>query len=245
MTRTRSGHDGGQTPRRPRMSSSASRVAVRRASQSRTASPSASGSGTSWASTQRSHLVPGHVGREDGLGEPRVREATDQGENDRRGSSSVVDRVEGCRDDLSGAEREETGARLPRHIPGPAHDKMLDANRFHKGQEGVLRWPLSARRVHGPCVRWWGSSHWPCGAHPPARPSCSATTSPASRPAGSRRPIGQLNAAIQEYHYLPHRGVPLGPWANAICHLDAWAVGEEDGEVVPGAAHGQRSATHA
>jgi hypothetical protein len=44
------------------------------------------------------------------------------------------------------------------------------------------------------------------------------------------RPIGQLNAAIQEYHYLPHRGVPLGPWANAICHLDAWAAGEEDGK---------------
>src|SRR5262249_45473901 len=43
------------------------------------------------------------------------------------------------------------------------------------------------------------------------------------------RPVGQLNAAIQEYHYLPHRGVPLGLWANAICHLDAWAVGEEDG----------------
>jgi hypothetical protein len=43
------------------------------------------------------------------------------------------------------------------------------------------------------------------------------------------RPVGQLNAAIQEYHYLPHRGVPLGPWANAICHLDAWAVGDEDG----------------
>ena len=36
------------------------------------------------------------------------------------------------------------------------------------------------------------------------------------------RPIGQLNGAIQEYHYLPHRGVPLGPWGNAICHLDAW-----------------------
>jgi rhamnogalacturonan endolyase len=44
------------------------------------------------------------------------------------------------------------------------------------------------------------------------------------------RPVGQLNAAIQEYHYLPHRGVPLGPWDNAICHLDAWAVGEEDGK---------------
>ncbi len=44
------------------------------------------------------------------------------------------------------------------------------------------------------------------------------------------RPIGQLNAAIQEYHYLPHRGVPLGPWANAICHMDAWVAGDEDGK---------------
>jgi hypothetical protein len=45
------------------------------------------------------------------------------------------------------------------------------------------------------------------------------------------RPVGQLNAAIQEYHYLSHRGVPLEPWANAICHLDAWATGEEGGRV--------------
>ena len=42
-------------------------------------------------------------------------------------------------------------------------------------------------------------------------------------------PVGQLNAAIQEYHYLPHRGVPLGPWSNVICHLDAWIAGDEDG----------------
>jgi rhamnogalacturonan endolyase len=42
-------------------------------------------------------------------------------------------------------------------------------------------------------------------------------------------PVGGLNGAIQEYHYLPHRGVPLGPWANAIGHLDAWIAGEEDG----------------
>ena len=48
-------------------------------------------------------------------------------------------------------------------------------------------------------------------------------------PSWLTRPIGQLNGAIQEYHYLSHRGVPLGPWANAICHLDAWAVGEEAG----------------
>lgn len=42
-------------------------------------------------------------------------------------------------------------------------------------------------------------------------------------------PVGQLNGAIQEYHYLSHRGIPLGPWENAISHLDAWVAGEEDG----------------
>src|SRR5215469_10318184 len=42
-------------------------------------------------------------------------------------------------------------------------------------------------------------------------------------------PVGTLNGAIQEYHYLPHRGVPLGPWENAIAHLDAWVAGDEQG----------------
>lgn len=42
-------------------------------------------------------------------------------------------------------------------------------------------------------------------------------------------PVGTLNAAIQEYHYLPNRGVPLGAWENAICHMDAWLTGDEDG----------------
>jgi hypothetical protein len=42
--------------------------------------------------------------------------------------------------------------------------------------------------------------------------------------------VGTLNGAIQEYHYLPNRGVPLGPWTNAIGHLDAWIVGSEDGK---------------
>jgi len=42
-------------------------------------------------------------------------------------------------------------------------------------------------------------------------------------------PVGTQNPAIQEYHYLPHRGVPLGPWANAIAHMDAWMVSDEDG----------------
>jgi hypothetical protein len=43
------------------------------------------------------------------------------------------------------------------------------------------------------------------------------------------KPVGTLNAAIQEYHYLPHRGVPTKPWESAICHLDAWVAGDEDG----------------
>jgi rhamnogalacturonan endolyase len=42
-------------------------------------------------------------------------------------------------------------------------------------------------------------------------------------------PLGRLNPAVQEYHYLAHRGVPTAPWANAICYLDAWAGGDEDG----------------
>ena len=42
-------------------------------------------------------------------------------------------------------------------------------------------------------------------------------------------PLGKLNGAIQEYHYLPNRGVDLRPWANAICHIDAWVAGEEGG----------------
>ena len=36
-------------------------------------------------------------------------------------------------------------------------------------------------------------------------------------------PVGQLNGAIEEYHYLAHRGVALDPWANAIGHLRAGA----------------------
>jgi rhamnogalacturonan endolyase len=42
-------------------------------------------------------------------------------------------------------------------------------------------------------------------------------------------PLGQLNAAIQEYHYLPHRGVEMGPWANPIVHQDAWIISDEEG----------------
>jgi rhamnogalacturonan endolyase len=42
-------------------------------------------------------------------------------------------------------------------------------------------------------------------------------------------PLGLLNGAIQEYHYIEHRGVRTFPWRNPIVHLDSWAAGDEDG----------------
>jgi rhamnogalacturonan endolyase len=42
-------------------------------------------------------------------------------------------------------------------------------------------------------------------------------------------PLGLLNGAIQEYHYIEHRGVPTHPWRNPIVHLDSWAAGDETG----------------
>jgi rhamnogalacturonan endolyase len=44
------------------------------------------------------------------------------------------------------------------------------------------------------------------------------------------KPVGLLNGAIQEYHYLPHRGVPAFPWYNPITHNDSWVAGDEDGK---------------
>lgn len=44
------------------------------------------------------------------------------------------------------------------------------------------------------------------------------------------KPVGLLNGAIQEYHYLPHRGVPTFPWFNPITHNDSWVAGDEDGK---------------
>ena len=43
-------------------------------------------------------------------------------------------------------------------------------------------------------------------------------------------PIKTLNNAIQEYHYLAHRGVPTDPWEKVISHDDAWLGGDEDGK---------------
>jgi rhamnogalacturonan endolyase len=40
-------------------------------------------------------------------------------------------------------------------------------------------------------------------------------------------PLGLLNGAIQEYHYIEHRGVRTHPWRNPIVHLDTWAAGDE------------------
>jgi len=44
------------------------------------------------------------------------------------------------------------------------------------------------------------------------------------------QPMGQLNGAIQEYHYIEHRGVRTFPWRNPIVHTDHWAAGDEDGK---------------
>jgi rhamnogalacturonan endolyase len=44
------------------------------------------------------------------------------------------------------------------------------------------------------------------------------------------KPVGLLNGAIQEYHYLPHRGVATHPWYNPITHNDSWVAGDEDGQ---------------
>ena len=43
-------------------------------------------------------------------------------------------------------------------------------------------------------------------------------------------PVKQLTNAIQEYHYVPHRGVDTAPWEKVICHDDAWLGGTEDGK---------------
>lgn len=44
------------------------------------------------------------------------------------------------------------------------------------------------------------------------------------------KPVGLLNGAIQEYHYLPHRSLPTHPWYNPITHNDSWIAGDEDGK---------------
>jgi hypothetical protein len=44
------------------------------------------------------------------------------------------------------------------------------------------------------------------------------------------QPMGQLNGAIQEYHYIEHRGIRAFPWRNPIVHLDSWAVSDEEGK---------------
>lgn len=42
-------------------------------------------------------------------------------------------------------------------------------------------------------------------------------------------PIKELTNAIQEYHYLAHRGVDTRPWQKVISHDDAWIAGDEGG----------------
>lgn len=49
-------------------------------------------------------------------------------------------------------------------------------------------------------------------------------------PGALSSPMGQLNGAIQEYHYIAYRGVPTAPWRNPIVHEDAWLAGDENGK---------------
>ena len=54
------------------------------------------------------------------------------------------------------------------------------------------------------------------------------------------QPMGQLNGAIQEYHYIEHRGVRTHPWRNPIVHLDSWAGQRRGRQAVSRAAPGER-----
>ncbi|MGO9642425.1 MAG: hypothetical protein ACLP1Y_14110 [Candidatus Acidiferrales bacterium] len=43
-------------------------------------------------------------------------------------------------------------------------------------------------------------------------------------------PIGQLNSAIQENHWIASRAWPHGAWSNGVADLDSWFVSSEDGK---------------
>lgn len=43
-------------------------------------------------------------------------------------------------------------------------------------------------------------------------------------------PIGRLNTAIQEFHWIPSRALPQGAWSNAVVDQDAWLASSEDGK---------------
>ena len=93
-----------------------------------------------------------------------------------------------------------------------------------------------------------GASNWECAlsfelmglASSPCPRRCRAASASAADlfrddfsrfpPGWLTSPVGGLNGAIQEYHYLAHRGVPLGPWENPISHHDSWMMSDEDGK---------------
>ena len=55
------------------------------------------------------------------------------------------------------------------------------------------------------------------------------------------RPLGQLNGAIQEYHYLADRGVALGPVGQRDLPPGRLGRRRRGRARLPRAAHGQRS----
>jgi rhamnogalacturonan endolyase len=44
------------------------------------------------------------------------------------------------------------------------------------------------------------------------------------------KPVGQLNTAIQEFHWIASRALPHGAWGNGVVDHDAWLVSSEDGK---------------
>src|SRR5215471_17120480 len=114
----------------------------------------------------------------------------------------------------------------------------MDRRSFLKGSTAVAGAAIS-QEILKPLVQGEAAQSSPT---PSVGPAQSSAASPAQTgdmlfredfsrlpPGWLSRPIGQLNGAIQECHYLEYRGVPTTPWANAICHMDAWVIGDEDG----------------
>src|SRR5437762_8735278 len=105
----------------------------------------------------------------------------------------------------------------------------MDRRAFLKNGAAVAGATLS-HKILDPLAQAGSSSSSPRSAAPDSGDALFRDDFAHFPPGLLTHPIGQLNGAIQEYHYLSNRGIPLGPWANAIVHMDAWAVGDEDGK---------------
>ena len=123
---------------------------------------------------------------------------------------------------------------------GPTPPGLLALPSWPFDSSRSSRWPFSVRQVHGSCADWWGSSHWPCGAplrRGRALPRRLLRLPPrlahaARRPAQRRDPGVSLPAAPRgAARPVGQRDLPPGRLGRR----------RGGGEVLPGAAHGQRS----